>query len=108
MSEHLLVVEDERNLAEAIADNLEIEGYRVEVCEDGAQALERIRAEQPALVLLDVMLPSLDGFSICEQLRAEDNHVPILFLTANAIVGSALVEVLERNEDPAEYLRQLR
>ncbi len=84
MSEHLLVVEDERNLAEAIADNLEVEGFRVEVCDDGAQALERIRAEQPALVLLDVMLPSLDGFSICEQLRAENNQVPILFLTAKS------------------------
>ena len=84
MSKHLLVVEDERNLAEAIADNLEIEGYRVEVCEDGAQALERIRAEPPALVLLDVMLPSLDGFSICQQLRAENNQVPILFLTAKS------------------------
>ena len=80
--EKLLLVEDERNLAEVIADNLIIEGYQVEVIGNGTDALERIRADRPALVLLDVMLPGLDGFSVCERLRADDNDVPILFLTA--------------------------
>jgi len=83
-SERLLVVEDELNLANVISDNLEVEGFEVEIVSDGARALERIREDAPALVLLDVMLPGLDGFSICERLRAEDNQVPILFLTAKS------------------------
>jgi two-component system alkaline phosphatase synthesis response regulator PhoP len=83
-AERLLVVEDELNLANVISDNLEVEGFEVEIVSDGSSALERIRADAPALVLLDVMLPGLDGFSICERLRAEDNQVPILFLTAKS------------------------
>ena len=82
--ERLMVVEDEEHLAEVIADNLELEGFDVEVIGDGLRALERIRREQPALVLLDVMLPGLDGFSICERLRGERIDVPILFLTARS------------------------
>lgn len=83
-AERLLVVEDEPNLANVISDNLELEGFAVEIVADGLRALERIRADAPALVLLDVMLPGLDGFSICERLRAEQNQVPILFLTAKS------------------------
>ena len=82
MPERLLLVEDEAHLAEVIADNLEVEGYSVEVVGDGEKALERVRAAEPALVLLDVMLPGIDGFTVCERLRAEGNEVPILFLTA--------------------------
>ncbi len=82
--ERLVVVEDEEHLAEVIADNLELEGWTVEVIGDGARALERLRADPPALVLLDVMLPGLDGFTICETLRREGNPAPILFLTARS------------------------
>ena len=78
----LLVVEDESHLAEVVADNLRLEGYDVDVVGDGEQALTTIRADTPDLVLLDVMLPGRDGFSVCETLRAEGNAVPILFLTA--------------------------
>jgi len=84
MAERLLVVEDEAHLAEVIADNLELEGFEVEVVGDGSEALARIRAGAPDLVLLDVMLPGLDGFTICERLREERNAVPILFLTARS------------------------
>jgi len=80
----LLVVEDEEHLAEVISDNLAHEGWEVDVVGNGREALERIRADAPALVLLDVMLPGLDGFTICERLRAERNDVPILFLTAKS------------------------
>jgi two-component system alkaline phosphatase synthesis response regulator PhoP len=83
-AKRLIVVEDEKNLANAISDNLELEGFAVEIIDHGTRALERIRESAPSLVLLDVMLPGLDGFSICEQLRAEDNQVPILFLTAKS------------------------
>ncbi len=80
----LMVVEDEAHLAEVIADNLKLEGWEVEVVGDGALALERIRKSAPDLVLLDVMLPGLDGFTVCDTLRAEGCRVPILFLTAKS------------------------
>ncbi len=83
-AKRLLVVEDEVHLAEVIADNLTLEGYAVRVIGEGLLALAAIRDEAPDLVLLDVMLPGLDGFSVCERLRAEGNAVPILFLTARA------------------------
>ncbi|MCC7014420.1 MAG: response regulator transcription factor [Planctomycetes bacterium] len=82
--EKLVVVEDEEHLAEVIADNLELEGYAVEVIGNGLQALERLRGEKPALVLLDVMLPGMDGFTICDTLRKEGRDMPILFLTARS------------------------
>jgi two-component system alkaline phosphatase synthesis response regulator PhoP len=83
-AERLLIVEDELHLAEVIGDNLEIEGYRVEIIGDGTQALASIRKSAPALVLLDVSLPGLDGFEVCHALREEGNQVPILFLTARS------------------------
>lgn len=82
--ERLIVVEDEEHLAEVIADNLQLEGYVVEVIVDGARALESIRETPPALVLLDVMLPGMDGFTLCDTLRREGCDVPILFLTARS------------------------
>ena len=80
----LIVVEDEAHLAEVIADNLELEGWDVQVEGEGPAALAAIRETRPDLVLLDVMLPGMDGFTICETLRSEGNRVPILFLTARA------------------------
>jgi len=78
----ILVVEDEAHLAEGIVLNLEAEGYAVEHRADGLEALAAARAGAHDLLLLDVMLPSLTGFEICEELRAEGCHTPILFLTA--------------------------
>ncbi len=82
--ERILIVEDEAHLAEVISDNLELEGWPVEIVTDGGKALAAIRERRPDLVLLDVMLPNMDGFTICEALRSEGNHVPILFLTARS------------------------
>jgi two-component system alkaline phosphatase synthesis response regulator PhoP len=82
--ERIVVVEDEAHLAEVISDNLELEGWTVHTVNDGGQALGAIREQDPDLVLLDVMLPHMDGFTICEALRAEGNRVPILFLTARS------------------------
>ena len=81
-TERVLVVEDEAHLAEVIADNLALEGYAIEVARDGEQALARATAEPPALIVLDVMLPKLDGFAVCARLRAAGSAVPVLFLTA--------------------------
>lgn len=80
-NESVLVIEDEENLVEALRYNLEREGYRVEACLDGAEGLDSARLSHPDLIILDVMLPGLDGFEICRILRRESD-VPILFLTA--------------------------
>ena len=78
----ILVVEDETNLARGIRENLEAEGYLVDVAGDGRQALDRLRAQAYALVILDVMLPQLDGFQVCETARREGRDMPVLFLSA--------------------------
>ena len=77
----VLVVEDEENLLEALRYNLEREGYLVHTATDGGEGLEMARKLNPSLVLLDIMLPTLDGFEICRILRRE-SEVPILVLTA--------------------------
>lgn len=82
--ERLLVVEDEAHLREVIADNLELEGYTVATVDNGVDALERARGEKPDLMLLDVMLPGLNGFEVCRRLREARDDTPILFLTARA------------------------
>jgi DNA-binding response OmpR family regulator len=99
--ERLIVVEDEAHLAEVIQDNLELEGWNVETVGDGLVALARIREDTPALVLLDVMLPGMDGFTVCKTLRDEGNDVPILFLTARS-GGDDRVRGLELGGD--DYL----
>jgi len=88
--ERLVVVEDEAHLAEVVADNLQLEGWQVQVAGDGLQALELIRSTRPDLVLLDVMLPGLDGFAVCQKLREAGDQVPILFLTAKSGQGDRL------------------
>lgn len=77
----VLVIEDEENLVEVLRYNLEREGYQVLEAHDGIQGLETARKAKPDLVILDVMLPGLDGLEICRILRRESD-VPILMLTA--------------------------
>ena len=81
MSRTLLVVEDERPLAETLRFNLELEGYRVRTAEDGIEGLSMARALQPDLVLLDLMLPRLDGLDVLRGIR-ETSQAPVLLLTA--------------------------
>jgi two-component system alkaline phosphatase synthesis response regulator PhoP len=80
-SAHILVVDDEAHLAAGIAENLEAEGYRADVAHDGLAGLERLRAEPFDLVLLDVMMPNMDGLELCARLRSEGVQTPVLFLT---------------------------
>lgn len=77
----ILVVEDDRTLLETVSYNLDRQGYEVITALDGREGLERARAERPDLVLLDVMLPELDGFEVCRILRRE-MATPIIMLTA--------------------------
>jgi DNA-binding response OmpR family regulator len=81
MTETILVVEDEPSLQETLVYNLEKQGYNAEAVADGRAALEAARRLTPDLVVLDIMLPGLDGFEVCKILRQEST-VPILMLTA--------------------------
>jgi DNA-binding response OmpR family regulator len=77
----VLVVDDEESLTTTIAYNLRREGYEVEAVTDGEQALEVAKATQPDLIVLDLMLPGMDGFEVCRQIR-RTSAIPILMLTA--------------------------
>jgi DNA-binding response OmpR family regulator len=77
----VLVVDDEEAIAEAVRARLESEGYRVVVAADGAQALDAAEREPPDLVVLDLMLPGMDGLEVCKRLQ-RDRWVPVLMLTA--------------------------
>ncbi|MFP5353968.1 MAG: response regulator transcription factor [Gemmatimonadota bacterium] len=97
----ILLVEDEINLARGIRENLEAEGYTVEVVGDGLTALDRIRRKEYGLVILDVMLPGMDGFTVCETARREGRDIPVLFLTARG-GGDDRIRGLEAGGD--DYL----
>jgi two-component system alkaline phosphatase synthesis response regulator PhoP len=89
----ILVVEDDPHLAAGVVENLRAEGYAVERVDNGRAALEALEANRCALVLLDVMLPELDGFTVCRTLRERGDNTPVLFLTARG--------------DPADRVRGL-
>jgi len=80
--QRILIIEDEAPMRTALADLLAAEGYRALAAADGARGLERALAEKPDLILLDVMMPKLDGFAVCAELRRLANAVPVLMLTA--------------------------
>jgi DNA-binding response OmpR family regulator len=77
----ILVVEDEESIAEAVRARLANEGYRVRVTHDGPQAIQAVEAERPDLVVLDLMLPGMDGLEVCKEIQKRD-WIPILMLTA--------------------------
>ncbi|MFY9262227.1 MAG: MtrAB system response regulator MtrA [Arcanobacterium sp.] len=128
MSMHILVVDDDPGISEMIAILLESEGYDVSVCANGSSVLPLFHAERPDLVLLDVMLPGLDGVSVCRQLR-EESDVPIIMMSAktdsvdviagleagaddyvtkpfeNSVLLARIKVRLRRNEHESEVLR---
>lgn len=81
-SGRILLVEDEESLIDVIRLNLELEGYHVVVAKDGKSALKTALEERFDLIILDVMLPEINGFDVCESIRLENKYVPIIFLTA--------------------------
>jgi DNA-binding response OmpR family regulator len=83
MATSVLIVEDDRNIAELLQMYLEKEGYAVTVAADGGQGLTKFRSIKPDLVLLDVMMPVMDGWSVCRAIRAE-SQTPIIMLTAKS------------------------
>ena len=86
----LLVVDDERAMADAIRDNLEFEGYAADCAYGGREALDRLMREKYALVILDVMMPDIDGFQVLETIRAGQDGTPVIFLTARSTEADKL------------------
>ena len=82
MNARILIADDDRAIRESLARALSLEGYDVVQASDGAAALSQIEATSPDAVVLDVMMPNVDGLTVCRVLRAERNKVPVLMLTA--------------------------
>ena len=78
----VLIAEDDRAVRESLARAMHLEGYEVATANDGAAALESVRAESPDIAVLDVSMPAVDGLTVCRVLRSEGNTLPILMLTA--------------------------
>lgn len=99
--QRLLIVEDEPDMQAGIKDNLEFEGYDVDVASDGQQALDKIRTESYDLILLDVMLPKMSGFDVCKNARKLDIDTPIIFLTAK---GEEIDKVIGLESGGDDYM----
>ncbi len=82
---HILYVEDDASLSFVTRDNLELQGYEISHCADGQTALNAIQTQDFDLCILDVMLPEVDGFTVAQEIRKKNTHVPILFLTARSL-----------------------
>jgi two-component system alkaline phosphatase synthesis response regulator PhoP len=97
----ILLVEDEENLQEALKLNLELEGYEVTSSYDGADALKVVQQEHFDLIILDVMLPEMDGIAVCETIRLTNTDIPILILSAR---NSSADRVLGLKKGADDYL----
>src|SRR3977135_3477118 len=82
MSARVLIADDDRAIRDALTRALALEGYDVVQANDGNTALSLIEAAQPDVAILDVMMPNIDGLTVCRVLRAERNRIPVLMLTA--------------------------
>src|SRR4051812_12451897 len=82
MAHRILLVEDEENLRSTIRLNLELEGYDVTEARDGKVGFNQFRSAHFDLIILDVMLPEMDGYTLCQKIRLENTQVPVIFLTA--------------------------
>jgi DNA-binding response OmpR family regulator len=112
--ERILVVDDEANIVDLVSLYLEREGFQIESASDGASAFEQIRNNEPSLVVLDIMLPEMDGFEVCRQTRAF-SEVPIIMLTArdedfDKIVGLELGadDYLTKPFNPRELVARVK
>jgi len=99
--ETILVAEDDRHLREGLVDTLEAEGYRVLAACDGAEALTLFGEQHPDLVLLDVMMPEINGYDVCRRLREQDRRTPVLMLTAK---GEEIDKVLGLELGADDYI----
>ena len=111
----ILVAEDDRAVRESLVRALQLEGYTVVSARNGGEALEAVRQSQPDVILLDVSMPMVDGLTVCRVLRAEDNHVPVLMLTARTETSDRVAgldagadDYLAKPYDLDELLARLR
>ena len=113
----ILVVEDEPTLQQTLAHNLKKDGYKVYTAGDGEAALDLIRQHQPDLVVLDIMLPRLDGLTVCRLVRkdADIRHTPIIMLTARGTAGDKMVgldsgadDYITKTFDLGEFMARVR
>ena len=79
---HILVIEDEKHIAEGLKLNLSLQGYDVSIAQDGVSGLQKWKESRPDLIILDIMLPGIDGISVLRNIRLEDERIPILILSA--------------------------
>lgn len=80
----ILVVEDDRNIMTGLVDNLELEGYKTVIARDGREALRQAAEKNPDLIILDIMLPKMNGLEVCKELRAQGIMAPVIILSARA------------------------
>ena len=90
--EHILIVEDEIDIAQLVSFNLEREGYSSDIVHDGREGLEKILKDQPDLVILDLMLPGMDGYQILKEMQRDtrSNSIPVLMLTAKSQIDDRI------------------
>lgn len=93
MAKKILVIEDEKDIRELVKLYLEKEGFRISAASNGLEGLNQVRSERPDLVILDLMLPELDGIEVCKKIRADHSNatIPILMLTAKAEESDQIV-----------------
>jgi len=113
-ADKVLVVEDDPKILHLVRTYLERDGFRVQTARDGREALDRFRADRPALIVLDLMLPEVDGMAVCRSVRAE-SEVPILMLSARGSVADRIYGINEGADDylpkpfsPAELVTRAR
>jgi len=99
MDIRILLVEDEVSLKDAIKMNLEIEGFEVVSASNGTEAIQLFRSQRFNLIVLDVMMPEMDGYQVCEQIRLTNRDVPILFLTAKDSAQDKIVGLKKGADD---------
>jgi molybdopterin adenylyltransferase len=117
VAERILIADDDDDILEAVRINLELEGYEVHSARDGYEALERARAVHPDLILLDIVLPGLDGFEVCRDLRADSrtSDLAVMFLTAKSATRDEATGLLAGADDyvvkpfdPADLVERVR
>ena len=117
MSELILIADDDEDVASAVEVNLQLEGYEVHLAHDGIEAVEQARTLQPDLILLDVVMPGLDGFEVCRELRADPRTMnsAVILLTAKSVASDKVHGLAAGADDyivkpfePAELVARVR
>jgi DNA-binding response OmpR family regulator len=101
MDEMVLIADDDRDIVRFVEVNLRLEGFQVVTAHDGEDALDKAFDLQPNLILLDVMMPRMDGYEVCTRLRADGRtaHIPVLMLTARSLSADKVLGLTAGADD---------